>query len=235
MNRILEAETNSVHIRGRTNPFATRWTRPGAIPFQFPNQLTLDELVGRFNRCDWRGAILGPHGSGKSTLLATLLPAIEAKSKHVVLFQLHDRQRRLPLSRQRLNQLGPTDVIVIDGYEQLSRYERWRLLRNCRRRRCGLLVTSHNACGLPVLFRTEPSLSLIERLIERYLPPHADWISREEVEDAWRRHAANVREVFFDLYDRFEVRRPIVRITTELPPIVTSQAPGRFGTVISDT
>ncbi|MEX2137841.1 MAG: hypothetical protein WD894_01165 [Pirellulales bacterium] len=218
-----------------TNPFATRWTRPGAIPYQFADTMTIDDAVRRLNEGEWRGAVVGPHGSGKSSLLVMLMPAIEAVGKHVVVVRLHDGQRRLPLSRQEFKQLGTADVLMIDGYEQLGRYERWRLSRQCRRRGCGLLVTSHTPYGLPILFRTEPSLGLVERLIERCLPPHDGRISRQDIEQAWHRHAGNVREVFFELYDRFEARRPIVRITTELPAIVTSAVARPLGWIASAT
>ncbi|MBN2216711.1 MAG: hypothetical protein JW719_05005 [Pirellulales bacterium] len=79
------------------NPFSTRCVRPGAIPFFFPPDVDASILVRRLADNQWRGQIVGPHGSGKSTLLAALFPAIEASSKHVVLVELHDGQRRLPV------------------------------------------------------------------------------------------------------------------------------------------
>jgi hypothetical protein len=231
----LEPEVGADAIPLRTNPFATRWTRPGAVPFQFTDTMTIDDVVRRLLKGDWRGAIVGPHGSGKSTLLAMLLPATKALGKHTVIVRLHDGQWRLPLSRQERKQLGATDVLVIDGYEQLGRYQRWRVSRQCRRQGCGLLVTSHSPCDLPILFCAEPSLGLVERLIERCLPPHEGRISSQDIERAWQRHAGNVREVFFELYDRFEAHSPIVRITTELPAIVTCRLAVRLGRSASTT
>ena len=55
-----------------TNPFATCWTRPGAIAFHFPPGESAEQLVARLAADNWRGEIVGPHGSGKSTLLETL-------------------------------------------------------------------------------------------------------------------------------------------------------------------
>jgi hypothetical protein len=74
-----------------TNPFATRWTRPGAIPFVFADGGTMLDLVARLQANEWRGAIVGPHGSGKSTLLAALVPAIAATGRRAVVIRLHDR------------------------------------------------------------------------------------------------------------------------------------------------
>jgi hypothetical protein len=191
----------------QSNPFATRWTRPGAIQFDFGGRSTIDGLVDRLAESDWRAAIVGAHGSGKSTLVATLLPAIESAGRRVTLVRLHDGQRRFCESPCRIDRLEPASLLVIDGYEQLGRLRRWRLAAQCRRIGCGLLVTSHHKCGLPVLFRTEPNLSLVQRLVERCLPPHEDRIRSSDIEHAWRRHGGNVREVLFELYDVFEARR----------------------------
>jgi hypothetical protein len=46
------------------NPFATCWTRPGALPFRFTNRGTAEQLVAKLATQNWRGAIVGPHGSG---------------------------------------------------------------------------------------------------------------------------------------------------------------------------
>lgn len=221
--------TEVLTFEPQTNPFATRWTRPGAMPFMFSDSTTIADLVRRLWANNWRCAIVGPHGSGKSTLLAMLVPAIAAIGRRTVTVCLRDGQRRLPLSRRELQKLGPANVLIIDGYEQLGRFPRWRLSRQCRRNGFGLLVTSHGACNLPVLWWSQPSLDLVEQLIERCLPPHGGQICREDVEAAWQRHFGNVREVFFDLYDRFETRRPIVRITTELPPAITISAAANVG------
>jgi polynucleotide 5'-kinase involved in rRNA processing len=76
----------------QSNPFATRWTRPGAVPFDFDRRGAVDELVERLAESDWRGAIVGPHGSGKSTLVAALLPAIEAAGRTITHIKLHSGQ-----------------------------------------------------------------------------------------------------------------------------------------------
>jgi hypothetical protein len=190
-----------------TNPFATRWTRPGAIPFDFGGRCSIDDLVRRLAENDWQGAIVGPHGSGKSTLLRTLMPALEAAGRVAVLITPRDGQRRSTMSLRQLDRHGETLVVVIDGYEQLGRCSRWRLTGHCRRRGYGLLVTAHGNCGLQVIFRTDPDLATIERIVEHSLPPHGGIICHADIERAWRRHGENVRELLFELYDSFEARR----------------------------
>lgn len=52
------------------NPFSTTFIRPGAIPFLFPNDQTIQDVVRQLAATDWWGQIIGPHGTGKSTLTA---------------------------------------------------------------------------------------------------------------------------------------------------------------------
>ena len=67
----------------RSNPFCTRFVRPGAIPYRFDTQdgesdcgeaaeKLLEQLASRRF-----GLIVGEHGSGKSTLLQTLIPKLD--------------------------------------------------------------------------------------------------------------------------------------------------------------
>ena len=58
------------------NPFCSKRIKPGAIPFYFPEGITMDTLLEFLVLNGWCGQIIGPHGSGKSTLLAALVPRI---------------------------------------------------------------------------------------------------------------------------------------------------------------
>src|SRR5262245_49587973 len=72
-----------------SNPFSTRFIRPGAIPFIFSAGESAESLVDHLRVNNWRGQIIGPHGSGKSTLLAALLPALQAAGRTVACVSLH--------------------------------------------------------------------------------------------------------------------------------------------------
>src|SRR5262245_38338003 len=104
------AQTDTIPSR-ESNPFATCWTRPGAMPFRFPQNESARTLVANLAAHSWRGAVIGPHGSGKTTLLETLLPALIAAGRTVHMISLHNGQRRLPPlpSRQ-----GGDFLLVID-------------------------------------------------------------------------------------------------------------------------
>lgn len=194
----------------RDNPFATCWTRPGKIPFRFAAGESIDRLVAELSAQNWRGAIIGPHGSGKSTLLESLRPAILAAGKDVRCIDLHDGQRNLPAG------FAPAPVtrnlvMIIDGYAQLSWLERWRLARACGRSHCGLLVTAHSPTRYPTLLSTSPNFSLIAQLAADLCVEVSTSITREDVAASHAIHGSNVREIFFDLYDRHEKQRRLLK------------------------
>jgi energy-coupling factor transporter ATP-binding protein EcfA2 len=201
----------------RDNPFATCWTRPGALPFRFADGQDAQTLVARLADQNWWGAIVGPHGSGKSTLLEALKPALSRAGRCVLAIALRDGQRRLP--REFFDAFGIRTVerdslVLIDGYEQLGWLERLRLARRCRRAGAGLLVTAHVPTRLPTLIRLAPNQRLIEQLVADLCVEVSTPISAEDVAASHACHDSNVREIFFDLYDRYERKRRSERTRT---------------------
>ena len=188
----------------QSNPFSTRWTRPGACPFLFPPQVTLQQLTDQLAADRGWGQIVGVHGSGKSTLLSLLLPRLHVPVIH---FTLSRGQGSLPVSLKD-PQLQACHQVIVDGYEQLSRWQRYQLKHFCRCSRKGLLVTTHKPLGLPTLFSTEPSLELAQRLVAYLQRNQAPRIVAADVCRHYPHHSHNLRELFFSLYDLFERRRP---------------------------
>lgn len=199
--------TDDCHTAQPGNPFSSRYVRPGAIPYDFRDGTTAEGLADRLVESGWRGQIIGPHGSGKSTLLATLLPAIRAKGRTPVLFELHDGQRRLPAGWKTTSRLDATSILVIDGYEQLGLPGRWAVGRHCRKTGCGLLVTTHQPLRLPQIYRTLPSLDFVQTLVGRLLDGRHIVIGPDEVAAIYEARNGDVRDVLFDLYDLYEQRR----------------------------
>lgn len=197
------------------NPFSTRFVQPGAHEFLFSAGESMADLAQRFASNGWQGQIVGPHGSGKSTLLAGLTPVLRGMGKTPLLIELHDGQRRLPTEdRRTMNRLSNNDVIVIDGYEQLSRWSKWRIGRRCRALRLGVLITTHEPTpGLPIIYRMHPDVrrarELVNRLIESRDLPVAlrKLISAEDVQRAFDGNDGDIREALFELYDLFDARR----------------------------
>jgi len=183
------------------NPFSTRYVRPGAISYVFPEGHSSERLVERLRANGWRGQIVGAHGSGKSALLATLIPAIERAGRAVVHVALHNGQRRLPPFVAAA--LGEHDrgVLAIDGYEQLGWLGRRGAWRLARRPGWGLLVTCHVPVRLPVLWRTSIDASVARRIVGQLLGGDWSQIAPERVDAALARHGDNLREALFELYD----------------------------------
>jgi len=190
------------------NPFSTRHVRPGAIPFHFPPGINAAALVARLREFNWRGAIVGPHGSGKSTLLAAMLPELERAGRRAVSVSLHDGERRLPPEFAAAIESGDENTLaIVDGYEQLSRWSRRRLDRLCANRG-GLLVTSHEPVGFPLLLRTAVDLNIAQQIVGELLTCEQTQsvIGADDVRRAFAAHQGNLRETLFSLYDLFERR-----------------------------
>ena len=73
------------------NPFATRYTRPGAIPPLDRHGIPLDvaTLASRFDAVT-AAAIEGPRGHGKSTLLFALAAMLHAAGRPVTIVRIRD-------------------------------------------------------------------------------------------------------------------------------------------------
>ena len=188
------------------NPFATRYTAPGAIEFLFEDGRTAAELAERLRVSGWRGQIIGPHGSGKSTLLVALRPLLESAGRKVIEVSLHDGQRNLPAAFWR-HCVSADTLFVIDGYEQLGLLARLRLKLRRRRHGCGLLVTTHASVGLPELYRTPATPELARRVVEQLTTLQGGRIAEQDVASRFAAQQGNVREMLFDLYDLYEQRR----------------------------
>jgi hypothetical protein len=195
----------------RTNPFATCWTRPGAIAFQFSAGESAEQLVAKLAAANWRGEIVGPHGSGKSTLLETLKPHLAAAGRSVSAITLRDGRRRLPAEFVRkspatagLRFASSRPLVIIDGYEQLAWPSRLLLRWRCRRASAGLVVTSHTPTGLPLLYRTQPSLLLAEQLVSILTAHNPSPLAAADIAASHACHGSNLRELLFALYARHE-------------------------------
>lgn len=185
------------------NPFAAQSIRPGAIPYLF---LAGGDAAGLADRLPTARAwqIVGGHGSGKSTLIVALVKELRARKLVVAHVELHDGQRRLPKDwRQGIAKAG--DVVAVDGYEQLSRYERLRLRTICRWRGWPLIVTAHASVGLPTLDSLEVTPEIAAAVVERLVGDAQ--FAPGDLAPLLARCQGNLREALFELYDRFEDSR----------------------------
>jgi hypothetical protein len=190
------------------NPFSTRYVRPGAIPFQFPAGESAASIVARLRDAGWRGEIIGPHGAGKSSLLQALMPPIRDAGRQPRLIQLHAADRRIPIAWRDLNAFPPETLLLVDGYEQLSGWARFRLRRLCDRKRFGLVVTAHEPTGLATLYRFQPDRAALVAVVQWLLRHETtSRIASADVDQAFDACSGNIRETLFRLYDIYEERR----------------------------
>ena len=198
-----------------SNPFSTRFTRPGRIePLDDAGRpVDVDGLLERLRDLGGTAAIVGPHGSGKSTLLAHLAEAIERRGGQSPRIRLRSWRDGLAAWRAIFQSVAGATV-CIDSWECIGPATRILLRLAARLSGCGLLVTSHRGVGMPELARCGTSASLL-RAIVRSLPHCPDWhgtlICEADIEAAFANHGGNLRESLYTLYDRFEAGQRRIR------------------------
>lgn len=190
------------------NPFATRCTRPGTIPYFFGSGENLATLLDRLDELGGTAQIVGPHGSGKTTLLAMLVSHWKSLDRKIDQHQIRKTDNSTAMLFAGSASWNAETQIVIDSFDLLSRCQRTRLLWFAKRRRCGILVASHRELArVPVLYRTRGSLQATFRIVQRLLPPKCELIQTSDVAGCFERCNRNVRETLFGLYDMYEQRR----------------------------
>ena len=187
------------------NPFATRHTAPGRLPPRGGRgePLDLEPLLDRA-RAAGMAAIVGPHGAGKTNLLTALAARLDEAGLLAGLVRPRSRADGVAVFRA-VRAASPGATLCIDSWETLGPALALVIRWTARRRRVGLLVTTHGSAGMPALMRCETTPELLTRLVAD-LPPHGGLIRHDDVEDAFLRHGGDVREALYDLYDRFERR-----------------------------
>jgi hypothetical protein len=189
-----------------TNPFATRFIKPGALPFLFTPGESPETLVTRLKANHWQGEIVAPHGSGKSTLLAALVPQLESEGRTLVRCTLRNGESHLPPELQPWRAWSPNALLIVDGYEQLAWWSRWVLAYRCRRTGAGCLVTSHRSAGFPLLTQLQPSVATAEQVVRQLGVPE-DRVASKRISEVYHACQGNIREMLFQLYDDFEQHR----------------------------
>jgi hypothetical protein len=191
--------------RRRSNPFATRHTRPGAVPPLDPTGAPLDVgvVLVALER-HRRVAIVGPHGTGKSTLLAALADTLAADRRPAEVVRLR-RLRDALLLLGAVGRGADDATLLVDGWERLGRPMALFITAIARLRGRRMVVTTHRANGMPVAVRTAGTLRLLTAIVAR-LPDHDALITGDDLSDAFARHGENLRDALGDLYDRYELR-----------------------------
>lgn len=192
------------------NPFGSRYTRPGALPFVLPVSTNHSlEQTAQQTLCAGRTAIVGPHGSGKTTLLHALCQTESFRQQAILpeqIIVLRQGESNVHLW-QELTNCPQRPLLILDGYEQLTWWQRPRLLLWCRRHKVPLLVTSHRPLrGFATLKHAPPSLPIARQLAESLLidHPHLTAALLADFDTLWQTCGGNMRDLWSTLYDRYE-------------------------------
>lgn len=189
----------------RSNPFATRHTRPGVVPplDQTGDPLAVDPVLAALERYRMV-AIVGPHGTGKSTLLVTLADRLAAEQRPVEVVRLRRRRDALHLL-QICGRAHADSTLLVDGWERLGWPWSLLVMAVVRLHGCRMVVTSHRPAGIPVAVRTAGTLPLLTAIVAR-LPDHGQLITEADLSETFTGHGGNLRAALGDLYDRYELR-----------------------------
>ena len=204
----MTAVSPSRGVAGRlpSNPFSTRFTRPGMVPPLDASGRPLDVvlLAERIHSQGGMFVIEGPHGHGKTTLLVAILAVLRGRGRTTLLVRADSFAAAWGVVLD-IAQARAGTVVGVDGWEQLPPGATAAIRMISRWRRTVIGVTAHRWTGLPVLSRCHTSPDVLAGVVER-LPGHGGRIGRTDILEAFHRHGGNVREALYDLYDRFERR-----------------------------
>jgi GTPase SAR1 family protein len=190
-------------MKARDNPFAT----DRALKLRYHlHGTTWDELLERLDKLNYRAALVGPEGSGKTTLLEDLAPHLRAQGYNILWLRLDRTCRKF--SRQFWNRffihLCPTDMILFDGAEQMSRLA-WERFKYQSHKAGGMVITSHRAGLLPTLLECSTTPELLGQIITEILGQESD-VPCETMRVLYDKHNGNLRSALRELYDMYAAR-----------------------------
>ncbi len=186
------------------NPFSTRFVQPGELSFLFAESDRSIADLARQLMALGAASIVGPHGVGKSTLCHSLKRWFVENGWSVDWIQLRSDRRWSPDTGFGESWDAAT-LVVVDGFEQLSAWHRWRLVRLAKRREATLITTVHRKPNLPVLLAMTPTLPVIELIVAKLLDDDWSVVTRQDVASCFRKHG-DARETLFALYDIYQAR-----------------------------
>ena len=184
-------------IPAHQNPFAIE--RVIALPYLFVEGDWAHHLE-RLRALNFRAAIVGPQGSGKTTLLEQLnqrLPEHFNVTTHYA-FLPQEKQPHAMMLHEAINESNAGKIVLIDGIERLSFFQRQRLYRTTKKQ-SGLVINVHQRCRLTTWIQCQPSHLVLTHLLDEIGQGTPEVIAAAE--KYYNDFGGNIRDVFRALYD----------------------------------
>ena len=211
-----------------SNPFATKFVTPGRLAFAGLGEKALDGLAETLMRQHGIYQIIGPHGVGKTTLTYDLEERVERLCGSDTAFNFFrktiGRSGGVRFANSSHHATWKGDIgenefaggdsssaetlLVLDGVERLSWFQRLALHKSCQRKRIGLLLTTHRRVwGVRTLVELEPDFSRFESVCEELTFGHEFQLASQRLREIFSNAQGNMREALMTCYDDFEASR----------------------------
>jgi hypothetical protein len=157
-----------------------------------------EDLLETFESLERRGAIVG-EGRAKTVLLEDLLGRLSGRGFRFRGVTLSPGERRLDDEHREtlFAFLQPTDLLWIDGADELSRLS-WVRVRRESRAAGGLVVTARREGLLPTLYRGSDEADALSEIVREATGAGTERFG-VRAEDLVRRHNGSVREALREL------------------------------------
>ena len=211
-----------------SNPFATKFVTAGRLAFAGLGEQALDGLAKTLIKQKGPYQIIGPHGVGKTTLTYDLEERVERLCGSDTAFNFlrktisRSGEVRFANSSRHAtwkedfsenefaggNSISVETLLVLDGVERLSWFQRLALLKSCRKKRIGLLLTSHrHVWGVRTLVELEPKFSRFESVCNELTAGREFQLASQRLHEIFSNVKGNMREALMTCYDDFEASR----------------------------
>ena len=202
--------TSNPNTRSRSNPFSTKFVRPGAIEFLANQPEFLRSVLDSFRKNNFRGQILGPHGCGKTTLTFALEKELSDEFdsfRRVTIRNSREIQSNEGYPRSdEIDRAIQKQLLIIDGFERLPWLHQRLLIKSCGSRQIALMITTHRWIrGVPLLCELKPDLETLIQLVKRLSPEFR--VEPSILKSIFQRNHGDIRESLMSMYDWFEHRQ----------------------------
>lgn len=213
------------------NPFSTIAVRPGAIPY-LEDEGFVDDVIRRWRCVGWIGQLVGPHGVGKTSLTMAIEAKVVNRFENVKRIIIRTDKKFGPFAScnvvvkclrvnpgfdeldaggtARSNRIGK-ELWIVDGFERLNWLNRWLMVRFCKNRQNGLLITTHRKLtAIPLVTTLAPSLATFHDIVHHLLVENqnvgglSNQFDAEMVKRAFETARGNLRDALMILYDNFD-------------------------------